>query len=298
MIVGESEIRGVLAAQDGVISRKQATEVGLSTRAVQHHLDSGRWSSVGRGVYLSTEHEFSDAACLRASVLVTGGVADGASALWWHGLVEDPPLPWTVSVPRNRRGSGRFIAPLAVHRRDLLPADIEELRGVRLTRRPLTLLDAVPLRSDATALLDRSLQSGDVTVGGLREALDRNAGRAGMAEARRIVDVVESDTESEAERRFANLMTAEGISGWLTQLPIGRYRADFAWLAEKLVVEVDGWAFHKDSVRFQSDHDKRNAFARQGLTVLAFTWHDVVHTPITVVDAVVDVLSERRGAAS
>lgn len=298
MGMGESKIRSLLAAQDGVISRAQATERGLSVRAVEHRLGSGRWTSIGRGVYLSTEHEFSDAARLRASVLVTGGVADGASALWWHGLVDDPPLPWTVSVPRRRRGSGRFVAPLEVHRRDLLDADVEVLRGVRVTRRPLTLLDAVPLRPDGTTLLDRALQSGDATVCGLREALDRNAGRAGMAEARRIVEVVESDTESEAERRFADLMTTEGISGWLTQLPIGRYRADFAWLAEKLVVEVDGWAFHKDSVRFQSDHDKRNAFARLGFTVLAFTWHDVVNTPITVVEAVVEVLSDRRSAAS
>ena len=119
------------------------------------------------------------------------------------------------------------------------------------------------IRDDATTLLDRSLQSAEVTVPSLRAALDRNSGRYGMAEARRIVEVVESDTESEAERRFADLMRVEGISGWAMQVPIGRYRADFTWLAEKLVVEVDGWAFHKDAVRFQSDHDKRNAFTRQ-----------------------------------
>ncbi|BDH57015.1 hypothetical protein [Tsukamurella sp. PLM1] len=51
-------------------------------------------------------------------------------------------------------------------------------------------------------------------------------------------------------------------------------------------------------MRFRGDHDKRNAFARLGFTVLAVTWHDVVNTPISVVEAVVEVLSERRSAAS
>ena len=107
--------------------------------------------------------------------------------------------------------------------------------------------------------------------------------------------------EDVARRRAAFTgMAADGV--WLAPPPAQMVGvtdpADSAWLAEKLVVEVDGWAFHKDSVRFQSDHDKRNAFARLGFTVLAFTWHDVVNTPITVVEAVVEVLSDRRSAAS
>ncbi|GAB3126127.1 type IV toxin-antitoxin system AbiEi family antitoxin domain-containing protein [Tsukamurella serpentis] len=298
MDMGESQIRGILAAQDGVISRGQARESGLSAKAIDHRIARGQWRTVGRGVYLSAEHEFSDAARLRASVLVTGGIADGASALWWHGLIDGPPARWTVTVPRNRRTGPRFIAPLGVHRRDLLAADVETVHGVRVTKRPLTLLDAAGAFPDVTALLDRALQTGEVVPSALRAALDRNAGRSGMARARRIVDVVESDTESEAEREFAALMRAEGITGWVAQLVIGRYRADFAWPEERLVVEVDGWAFHRDAVRFQRDHDKRNAFARAGLTVLTFSWHDVVHDPMGTVGAVVDVLSDRRGAAS
>ncbi len=298
MNMGDVELSRLIADQDGVITAVQCQEHGLSAQAVHARIRSKRWAPLGRGVYLSSEHHFTDAARIRGAVALTGGTADSETALFWHGLTDVPPLPITVSVPRARHRTPRYLAPLELHRRDLLNDDTEIVRGLAVTRRPLTLLDCVGVRPDATTLLDRSLQSVGVTVASLRSALERNAGRHGMAEARRIVEVVESDTESEAERRFANLMTAEGISGWLTQLPIGRYRADFAWLAEKLVVEVDGWAFHKDSVRFQSDHDKRNAFARQGLTVLAFTWHDVVNTPITVVDAVVDVLRDRRSAAS
>ncbi|WP_168545211.1 DUF559 domain-containing protein [Tsukamurella spumae] len=296
--MGESELRRLIADQDGVVTIAQCHEHGLTAQAVHARVKSERWSPLARGVYLSAEHHFTDAARIRAAVALTGGTVDAATALFWHGLVPEAPLPTTVSVPRSRHRTPTFLAPLELHRRDLLDADVEELRGLRITRRPLTLLDCVGVRSDATALLDRALQTGDVTVPSLRAALERNAGRHGMAEARRVVEVVESDTESEAEREFADLMLAEGISGWETQLPIGRYRADFTWPEEQLVVEVDGWAFHKDAVRFQRDHDKRNDFARRGLTVLAFTWHDVVNDPVGTVEAVVAVLRERRGAAS
>ncbi|MCA0158462.1 hypothetical protein LB823_19880 [Tsukamurella sp. M9C] len=51
-------------------------------------------------------------------------------------------------------------------------------------------------------------------------------------------------------------------------------------------------------MRFQADHDKRNALARLGMTVLAFTWHDVVTAPVAVVESVVALLSDRRAAVS
>ncbi|MET9328607.1 DUF559 domain-containing protein [Tsukamurella sp. NPDC003166] len=288
----------ILADNDGVITATQARKCGLTPRAIGSRLARGEWIALGRGVYLVADHHFTDAARIRGAVALTGGVADAQTALWWHGMVEDPPLPTTVSAPTKRHRSPRYLAPLEIHRRDLLADDIEVVRGLPVTRRPLTLLDCVGVRADATTLMDRSLQTAEVTVSSLSGAVDRNAGRHGMAEARRVVEIVESDTESEAEREFAALMLAEGISGWETQLPIGRYRADFTWPEEQLVVEVDGWAFHKDAVRFQRDHDKRNDFARRGLTVLAFTWHDVVYDPVSTVEAVVAVLRERRGAAS
>ncbi|CAM3826528.1 DUF559 domain-containing protein [Tsukamurella ocularis] len=297
--MGESrDISRVVADNDGVITIAQARACGLSPRQVDGRLRRGEWERLGRGVYLSSAHHFTDAARIRGAVALTGGTADAETALFWHGVIDVPPLPTTVSVPRTHHRAPRYLAPLDVHRRDLLPADIEVVRGVPVTRLPLSLFDSAPLRRDATTLLDRSLQSDGVTVSGLRAALDRNAGRRGMAEARRIVEVVEADTESVAERRFAALMTAEGISGWVAQLVIGRYRADFAWPREKLVVEVDGWAFHKDAVRFQADHDKRNALARLGMTILSFTWHDVVNEPVAVVESVVAVLSDRRAAVS
>jgi very-short-patch-repair endonuclease len=292
------ELLGLLADQDGIITAAQAKACGLTIDAIKTRVRTGLWERVGSRTYLSREHVFGDSAKLRAAVACTGGVAHGSAAAWWHGVVTELDPVIGISVPRSAHNVPYFVGELGLRRRHLLDQDVEVLRGLAVTRLPLTLLDCVTARSDAPTLLDRALQTGRVTPGGLHLALDRNAGRTGMAQARRIVRVVESDTESEAERRFARLLKVEGISGYTTQLRHGRFRADFAWESEKLVVEVDGWAFHKDAVRFQADHDKRNAFGRAGWTVLAFTWHDIDTDPIGTVESVVAVLRERRARIS
>ncbi|MGI8814055.1 MAG: endonuclease domain-containing protein [Pseudonocardia sp.] len=49
-----------------------------------------------------------------------------------------------------------------------------------------------------------------------------------------------------------------------------RYRVDFAFPVARLVVEVDGWAWHSDAARFRSDRARQNALVLAGWAVLRF----------------------------
>lgn len=62
--------------------------------------------------------------------------------------------------------------------------------------------------------------------------------------------------------------------------PIPRkWRADFAWVEARLLVEVEGGTWvdgrHGRGQGMQDDMDKYNQAAMQGWTVLRFTGHDV-----------------------
>ena len=63
-------------------------------------------------------------------------------------------------------------------------------------------------------------------------------------------------------------------------------RVDFAWPAQRLVVETDGFAFHADRAGYRSDRRRTNALILDGWRVLRFSWEDVVREPAAVVAAV------------
>ncbi len=99
------------------------------------------------------------------------------------------------------------------------------------------------------------------------------------------------------------LLIQAGLAPEVTQLLVrsrdgGRIgRVDFAWPSARLVVEVDGFAFHADRESYREDRRRSNALQRAGWVVLRFSWEDVVHTPQLVVAAVREVLSHRTACA-
>jgi very-short-patch-repair endonuclease len=54
---------------------------------------------------------------------------------------------------------------------------------------------------------------------------------------------------------------------------------DFLWRAERLVVEVDGFAFHSSRSRFESDRLRDAQLVATGIRVLRVTWRQIVETP-------------------
>ena len=76
----------------------------------------------------------------------------------------------------------------------------------------------------------------------------------------------------------------------------GRYRLDIR-LAERVAMEVDGFAYHADPEAMTHDHRRRNELVRLGWTVLVFTWLDVTRDGDGVLRAVRETL-DRPGEAA
>jgi hypothetical protein len=61
---------------------------------------------------------------------------------------------------------------------------------------------------------------------------------------------------------------------------------DIVFARARLVIEIDGWAFHSDQERFQRDRSRQNRLVAAGWTVLRFTWSDLKDRPEAFVAAI------------
>jgi very-short-patch-repair endonuclease len=98
-------------------------------------------------------------------------------------------------------------------------------------------------------------------------------------------------TRSEAERVLARLLRSAGIRGWVAGMPMTladgtHLELDLWFPVQRVVVEVDGKAWHVDDDRFQRDRVRQNALVTAGSTVLRFTWYDLTRAPRRVVATV------------
>jgi len=86
-------------------------------------------------------------------------------------------------------------------------------------------------------------------------------------------------TQSELDARFYELIA--GLPLPQLQRPFGRWRSDFVWERQKLVVETDG-RYHLTPVQRQTDAERDRALMAAGYRVLRFMWADVVNRPAMV----------------
>jgi very-short-patch-repair endonuclease len=86
-------------------------------------------------------------------------------------------------------------------------------------------------------------------------------------------------TRSELEERFLALLDAHRIRRPQTNQLIDGIEVDAVWREWRLVVELDGWAYHRTRQAFQRDRTRGNELVANGWTVLRFTYHDVMRRP-------------------
>jgi very-short-patch-repair endonuclease len=71
------------------------------------------------------------------------------------------------------------------------------------------------------------------------------------------------------------------------------YELDFAYVDERIDIEVDGWAHHGSRDAFEADRRRDAELTALGWAVLRFTWRRVVHDSAWVADRVAAVLRAR-----
>ena len=194
----------------------------------------------------------------------------------------------TLTVPRNHshvREPG-----WTVRRRDVASRTLPD--GFRVTHAAGTVLDlatVLPL-DQAVASADCALRTGLLSVALLNAAAARSWGR-GRRQALALVGLVDPKAGSVLESLLRVLLLTAGVPAPTTQAVITERgdevaRVDFCWRQQRLVVEADGFAFHRDRMAYRRDRERMNTLERLGWRVLRFTWEDVVGRPEHVLDLV------------
>jgi very-short-patch-repair endonuclease len=84
---------------------------------------------------------------------------------------------------------------------------------------------------------------------------------------------------------------AAGSAKRVLGYPFGPYRIDLAFPAERVAIEVDGWAWHVDAERFRTDRRKGNSLTRGGWDLLRFPWHSLDGAPAACIAEVTQTLA-------
>lgn len=276
----------IAATQFGVVSRAQALR-NLSARQLERRVRQGAWERLYPRVYRIEGSPRGWKQQLKAlSLSVAEGYAlsheTAAALLGLRGFDEGPQV---ISVNR----SVRLPPSVVVHSVEALRAgDLASVEGFRLTNATRTLLDLAAsqppdrLRRAADGALGRRM----TTVDRLSAAVANAAGRRGTAALRELVhDYLGGDgpTESELESRVLEVLDAAGFPRPRCQRPVrvgGRaHRLDFLFVAQRLVIEADGYAYHASPESFERDRQRANRLTAQGYVVLHWTWRALRERP-------------------
>ncbi len=279
----------ILGRQNGVIARRQVLSTGLTPARLRSKVRTGRWVVVHPTVYRSAEHPYSGVSRVRAAALWAGsnGYLYGHAAAWWWGLTPIEPAQVSVVIPRSENRRGQI--GIDVIRRALSPVDRATYRSAQVTALGLSALaGSVALGQGGGAVLDRALQT-KVSFPEVRAAHYRNLGTHGSKDAGKLLRAAADRTAAGSERLFIKLLRDAGIRGWRVNHEwdrCSRSTVDLAFVAERIAIEIDGWAWHHTPDRFQRDRTKQNQLTAAGWTVLRFTWFDLTDRPQDVVRAV------------
>ena len=195
-----------------------------------------------------------------------------------------PPLPVDVVVTSGSR-RGRPGKVLVHHSYLLEPRDLTVRHGIPVTTAARALLD-IATTADLIEL-ERLKADAEVakvlTEPQLRDVAIRAGRHRGARKILRLLDETHGLTRSEAERILRRLLKAAGIPEPFTGYRIGRYEADFAWPAIKLIVELDSFTHHDHRRAFRYDKRRAAWLGRQGWAVLPITTDRLENDPLGVV---------------
>jgi very-short-patch-repair endonuclease len=206
---------------------------------------------------------------------------DTAAAVW--GLVGDSdPVHVTLAGRRIRAQPG-----LDLHRVSTLDIrDVRICRGFPVTAPARTLLDraAVVGEDELLRTLAQARVKRLVTDADLAGALERAPTRPGAALLRRVLrqEVGAAPTRSEAERRLLRLVADAELPVPETNVRRHGFEVDFVWRAARLVLEIDGYAFHGHRGAFEANRRRDQVLVAAGYRVIRVTWRQLCEEPLAV----------------
>lgn len=289
-------------AQHGVVAARQLRLLGYSSSAIGRRAESGRLLRIHRGVYAVGHARLSLRGRWMAAVLAAGPGAllshRAAAALW--ELRPPPSGAIDVVVPGRRRRRARGIRCHSA--RTIDDADRASVDGIPVTAIERTMLDYAEVASaQRLRFAFETAERLERVDGSKLDALRaRSRGRHGLKPLAAALDALRGPapwTQSELELRFLELVRAASLPEPQTNVVIAGVTVDFYWPAGGLVVEVDGFRFHRTRASFESDRRRDARLQIVGCRVIRVTQERIERGRRSLVGDLRALLSVSTGSA-
>ena len=265
-----------------MVSRTQLLALGFTKSAIEHRLQTRRLHQISNGIYLVGWARLSRERRWMAAVLSCGEGAvlshRSAATLWGFGTERRGVID--VSIRRHCK-----VRRVGVHVRDrpgLRNRDVGTRLNLPVTQPVKTFLDiATELAANE---VERAVNEADkrdvIDPEALRRALEDHPGEPGIRLLRHVLD---KDTfrlsDDELERLFRPLAASAGLPTPLTKQMVDEFEVDFFWPDLGLVVETDGWRYHRTPAAQTRDALRFQRHTAAGLTPLRFSHYQVKYEP-------------------
>jgi hypothetical protein len=276
------------ARHNGVFTIADARSLGVPARTVRNREEGGRYIRLHPGVYAIAGSADSIGRAMAAaakSFLMPAAISHQTAAELWSLTSRGIRAIEVVTTRWDRVHRDGLVVHESM---DLIDDDIVERDGIAVTSAVRTVVD---LGASNKWVVESALEQGIrlelFTLADVEAFVRRVArrGRRGVGVIRPLLAARkrwDSVTDSFLEDVFRKLMASAGLPRPVSQYEVrdsrGRFisRADFAYPASGLLIELDSEAHHMDRVTFRRDRSKQNAASVSGWTVLRYTWWDLV----------------------
>ena len=281
--------------QRALITHAQLLGLGFTRHAIAHRVERGRLHPIHRGVYAVGRPQLTRAGEIMAAVLACGpgAAASHETAAERYGIRRRVRGPIHVSRPSPSRVR---IAGVKTHRRSKL--EVQKHDGIPLTSPVQTLIDLATTLSERhlLAAVNEADKLDLIDPEALRTELERWRRVRGVGRLKRILDrLTYRMTRSELERRLLSIAQRAGLDVPETNVVLNGYEVDFYWPDLGLVVETDGFRYHRTPAQQAADALRDQAHLRAGLTPLRVPEIQIAFEPRRV-EQTLAVVAARLGA--
>jgi very-short-patch-repair endonuclease len=281
-------LAGLAAEQHGVVARRQMLALGLSGAEVQGRLEAGRLHRIHRGVYAVGHVRLTYKGRYMAAVLACGPPVAVLShrcalALWDLREVTSGAIEVTV------RGQGKPGPEGVLVRRTrvLTDADMTQVDGIPVTSLAWTVVDfaAIASHQQVRSVLE-AMERRQMYIGReLDELLDRTPNRKGAKTVRKVTKEMTGPApwhQSVLEETFHELIRGSDLPDYEANVLVEGELVDALWREQRVIVELDGFAYHKSRAKFEADRRRDAKLTVAGYRVLRITQDRLTNEPEAV----------------
>jgi hypothetical protein len=293
----EVKIAHIARRQQRNVTRAQLLSAGLASSSIAWRVKKGWLYPAFSGVYTVGAPPINPLEFAMAAVLACGPRAalshGSALTLWGIWKRWDQPLEVTIAADRRPKG-------VRVHRvRTLDRREVTRHNGVPVTTLARTLLDMakrMPPKSLTRAINDGRL-NGHLHPAALLDVIERHPGHRGRGALEAVIGrLTERPTRSSFEDTFPAFCERYGLPAPQMNAIVCGYEVDALFEQERVIVELDGWAFHSSRASFEDDRKRDGVTLAAGFVTVRITRARYERDPGAEAAQLHEILARRMAA--